>query len=170
LTLADRFKHVLLELPHELYFPLDAALEQLGKIGMVGILSHPERNHGILANPGVLGKLVKQGCLLQVTAGSLTGTFGTSSQALAERLVGDRLVHFMATDAHGTRSRRPSMSGAFERVKRLTDEQFARQICCENPQRVAEGKDVAVHAVRASIGQRAKMGGWRSWFSSKKAG
>src|SRR5690242_10241412 len=47
-SLADRRKHVLLELPHELYIPLDRLLEELNSAGMVGILSHPERNQGIL--------------------------------------------------------------------------------------------------------------------------
>ncbi len=51
LTLADRGRHVLLELPHELYVPLDGLLRRLQAINCVGILSHPERNLGILADP-----------------------------------------------------------------------------------------------------------------------
>ena len=61
LSLADHGKHVLLELPHELYFPLSALLEQLRNIGMTGILSHPERNQGILANPRLVAGLVDDG-------------------------------------------------------------------------------------------------------------
>jgi len=41
LTLADRGKHVLLELPHEVYFPLETLLAALSKQGLTGILSHP---------------------------------------------------------------------------------------------------------------------------------
>ena len=41
----------LLELPHELYFPLDGLLNSLGRHGIFGILSHPERNLGLLKHP-----------------------------------------------------------------------------------------------------------------------
>ena len=78
LTLADRRRHVLLELPHDVYVPLERLLAELASAGLVGILSHPERNLGILNQPGVLRPLVERGCLLQVTAGSLTGAFGSA--------------------------------------------------------------------------------------------
>jgi hypothetical protein len=47
LTLADRGRHVLLELPHELFFPMDDVLARLRRANLVGILSHPERNQGL---------------------------------------------------------------------------------------------------------------------------
>ncbi len=75
LSLGDNGHYVLLELPHEMYFPLDRLLAELSAAGYRGILSHPERNEGILADPEVLGPLVAQGCLLQITADSLQGVF-----------------------------------------------------------------------------------------------
>lgn len=140
LTLGDHGNHVLLELPHELYLPLEPVLQQLSRRKLVGILSHPERNQGILRRPEVLPSLVDAGCLLQITAGSLCGAFGLQSQQLCELLLAEGLVHFVATDAHGTRSRRPLMRRAFERVKELTDYQTALELCCCNPTRVATGK------------------------------
>ena len=73
LTLADRRRHVLLELPHEIYIPLDPLLDELAAAGLAGILSHPERNRGIISQPHVLQPLVQRGCFLQVTAGSISG-------------------------------------------------------------------------------------------------
>ena len=81
LTLADQRRHVLLELPHELYIPLDRLLGDL-KAGLTGILSHPERNQGIINQPKILPDLVNQGCLLQVTADSIKGMFGSKSETL----------------------------------------------------------------------------------------
>ena len=74
LTLGDHRRHVLLELPHEMYFPLDNLLTELDRKGIIGILSHPERNAGLLRDPHLLLPLVDRGCLMQVTAGSLMGT------------------------------------------------------------------------------------------------
>lgn len=152
LTLADGGKHVLLELPHELYFSIDSLLAQLQTLGIQGILSHPERNAGILAKPKIADQLVDQGCLMQVTAGSLMGTFGPASQQLAESMLINGLVHFVATDAHGVRSRRPLMQRAFSRVCDMAGVEMAKLICCDNPQRVATCQ--AVSSGRLTRNQR----------------
>jgi len=159
LTLADRGQHVLLELPHEVYLPLDRILSELRSIGVVGILSHPERNRGILRQRDVLAPLVRAGCLMQVTAGSLVGTFGPHVQKLAHWLVMQRLVHFVSTDAHGAKSRRPLLSRAFEVLVGLAGERTATDLCCRNPGLVAEGK-----AIKPSGGS-----GLSGWFR-KRAG
>lgn len=145
-SLGDHRKHVLLELPHEMYLPLEPVLEQLEKQNLVGVLSHPERNRGLLRKPSLLRPLVERGCLMQVTAGSLLGTFGEPSRRLAETMLEQGLVHFLATDAHGPRSRRPLMRRAYERVVEMIDETTARALCCENPLAVFEG-----HAVEGGV-------------------
>jgi protein-tyrosine phosphatase len=134
---------VLLELPHELYFPLDDVLESLRRAGFVGILSHPERNQGLLKQPRLIPPLVDRGCLMQVTCGSLLGTFGPASQQMSEWLLEQGLVHFLATDAHGHNARRPLMKHAFERAKQILGEELAVDLCCRNPAAVAAGEDVA---------------------------
>jgi len=143
LTLGDRGRHVLLELPHELYLPLDRLLGELAAAGLTGILSHPERNLGILAQPRVLEPLVANGCLLQVTAGSLMGTFGPQSQAFAEWMVREGLVHFVATDAHSPTARRPLMRRVFERLTQLIGKSQALDLCTNNPARVAAGQSIS---------------------------
>ena len=162
MSLGDHRKHVLLELPHELYFPMEGLLAALERQGMTGILSHPERNRGILREPRLLPRLVGEGCLMQVTAGSLMGTFGPSCQQLAEWMVTEGLVHFIATDAHGTKKRRPLMQRAFERVRELAGKSAAKKLCIRNPGLVAEGQ-------RVPGGRHAQSRrGWRSLFPSKR--
>jgi protein-tyrosine phosphatase len=158
LTLADRRRHVLLELPHDVYLPLDRLLAELNSMGVTGILSHPERNRGILRQPGVLRALVKRGCLLQVTAGSLTGTFGSQVQRFCESLVEQRLVHFVSSDAHGTQTRPPALSAAFHRVTELAGLETAVNLCCRHPAAVAIGG-----IVPSGCGRPAKST-WTAWF------
>ena len=163
-TLADQRRHVLLELPHEVYFPLNRLLRSLHAAGVVGILSHPERNRGILARPQVVEPLVDAGCLLQVTAGSLLGTFGPQIQNFAEWLVAEGLVHFIASDAHGPKSRRPLLKRAFDRVVEIAGRRSAWELCSGNPGRVVAGG-----TVRA--GQRKPAGSrLAAWFGWGKAG
>ncbi len=158
LTLADRRRHVLLELPHDVYIPLDRLLDELGGAGVVGILSHPERNRGLLNQPGVLRRLVERGCLLQVTAGSLTGAFGTQVQKFASSLVEQGLVHFVATDAHACKTRPPLLGPAFARVADLADEKVAIELCCSSPKVVATGGAIPLRRQKT-----AKLG-WTNRF------
>jgi protein-tyrosine phosphatase len=160
LTLGDHRKHVLLELPHELFLPLEQVVEGLESLDIVGILSHPERNEGILRKPEVVAPLVDRGCLMQITAGSLCGTFGPECQQLSEWLLTEGLVHFVATDGHGPRSRRPLIRRAFERVVELTTEAIAVELCSESPAAVAAGQGV-------KPGRRAATRRKRKWFTSK---
>lgn len=164
LTLADGGRYVLLELPHEMYLPLDRLLSDLGAAGLVGVLSHPERNQGILKQPQVLEPLLDAGCLLQVTAGSLAGTFGPPVQAFTESLLSQGYAHFIATDAHGSRARRPLMARAYQRAAELVGEQRAVELCCTNPACVVNGK-------RVVGGRRERASsGILGWFRRRKAG
>lgn len=165
LTLGDLGKHVLLELPHELYFPLEGVLDGLAAAGIVGILSHPERNQGILQQPTIVEHLVQYGCLMQVTAGSLMGTFGPRSQELAEQMLEAGQTHFLATDAHSPKSRRPLMRRAFEKAAALVGEETAIELCCANPNAVASGQKVLTSRPRGKRLARSKK-----WFSWRKAG
>lgn len=161
LTAADHRRHVLLELPHELYLPLERLLQDLARHDVVGILTHPERNQGILRRRDVLGALVDAGCLMQITAGSLCGTFGPECQQMAEWMLAQGLVHFVATDAHSSRKRRPLMRRAFDRVAELTSAETAIQLCSENPACVAEGQPV--RPGRRAVSRR------RGWWGRRSA-
>lgn len=164
LTIADQRRHVLLELPHDLYMPLEPVLDALERRGMAGVLTHPERNKGILAQPTLVESLVEQGCLMQLTAGSLTGSFGAASRALAEQMCRRGLVHFIATDAHGARSRRPKMRDAFARAAELAGAEAATAWCCQNPALVCEGREPPLGVTTVAASRRS------SWAFWKKAG
>lgn len=165
-TLADRGRHVLLELPHEVYIPLEPLLATLKKQGLTGILSHPERNKGIIANPAVMADVVKGGGLLQITAGSLLGSFGASARRLAEQCVRQRLVHFVASDAHDTTRRPFGLGPAREAVASLADARFADLVTCENPARVAAGDAVAAPRSAAS---KPTGRGFLGWLTGRVA-
>jgi protein-tyrosine phosphatase len=157
LTLGDHGRHVLLELPHELYLPLEPIVERLDRNNIKVILSHPERNEGILRRPVVLEPLVDAGCLLQITSGSLCGSFGERCQRLAETLVVDGLAHFVASDGHGAKSRRPLMRRAHDRISELAGVETATALCCDNPALVAAGESVPAGRSKS---QRAHRTGW----------
>ncbi len=160
LTLGDHRKHILLELPHELYFPLEPVLDVLSQQGMVGILSHPERNQGLLQQPRLIETLVDYGCLMQVTTGSLVGGFGPASQQLAEHMAARGTIHFLATDGHGAKSRRPRMLDGYQAATKIAGEEAATKWCSDFPRAVFEAKEVPAGRVATA---RPKQAGWTFW-------
>lgn len=142
LTLADQRKHILIDLPHERYLPLEPLIEELRHAGIAVVLSHPERNQGLIKHRAWIEPLVNQGCLMQLTSGSLLGTFGPQCQDLAVWMLGQGFAHFVATDAHGMHSRRPLLRRAYERVAELVGRDEALELCCRNPARVIAGAEI----------------------------
>jgi protein-tyrosine phosphatase len=163
-TLGDHRRHVLLELPHELYLPLDKLIDELRGAGLVGILSHPERNEGILARPALIRPLVEAGCLMQITAGSVVGAFGPNVQRFCDQILEQNLVHFVSTDAHGPKSRPPQLQPAYDRIARRQGVDTADALFCHNPADVAAGRHI--NPARNGMALRTASG----WFSWRKAG
>ncbi|WP_198263919.1 CpsB/CapC family capsule biosynthesis tyrosine phosphatase [sulfur-oxidizing endosymbiont of Gigantopelta aegis] len=72
------------------------------------IIVHPERNKEIQADFTKIAPFLKAGCLLQITANSVVGKFGSKSQQVAQTLLEKQWVDFIATDAHNLKHRPPT--------------------------------------------------------------
>jgi len=139
-TVADGGKYLMLELPSDVVpGSLDQLLFGIQLQGARPIISHPERNRVIQADPDELIPLVEAGCLVQVTAASILGDFGSRSKECAKALFDRQLVHFVATDMHNTRHRRPRLSDAAEWVRGTLDPEDAEAILDRNPEAVIHG-------------------------------
>ena len=101
MTLA-RSKYLLLELPfHSIPAYTVNVIQSLLEKEIIPIIAHPERNHAIAHRPEILERLVRQGALAQVTAGSLSGYFGKHTQKVALQLTEANLIHAYGSDVHG---------------------------------------------------------------------
>jgi len=112
------------------------ALFQLQANGYRIILAHPERVKSWNRVSEELRTLVERGCYLQVNAGSLTGSFGKSTQKTAEALVRRGWVSLLASDAHSDSSRPPILSRAVRRCAELAGDRAAEMLVTDNPARV----------------------------------
>lgn len=131
--------------------------------GMQPIITHPERNPTLQRNPQRLDEWVKQGCLVQVTASSLTGRFGRTAMGFAHTLLKEHKAHFLATDAHNLQSRPPLMKEAFDLVVKQYGTETAQRLCIDNPSAVFFGKDLPPQPplkTETSPSQPGKQGFW----------
>jgi len=134
-------EYLLIELPDiGISNRIDEILYNLRIAGMTPILTHPERNVTLQRTPGKLQEWLANGLLLQVTAGSVTGTFGPTAEALAWSLLKKNSVHFLATDAHDLERRTPTMSAARRLIADRFGDETATRLCVTNPMAVFEGK------------------------------
>lgn len=86
-------KYMMLEFPHSgVPEYAENMIFELKVKGIVPIIVHPERNHGIQQDPDILFDLVSQGCLTQITATSYVGGFGSTIQRLQTKLLMQVLV------------------------------------------------------------------------------
>lgn len=101
-TLAASGRYLLVEFPY-VGWPRAAGLvlDELARRGVTAVLAHPERNDAVQESPSRLRALVEAtGALVQVTVGSLNGSFGSRARSTALTVVSLGLGHVAASDAH----------------------------------------------------------------------
>jgi len=119
---------------------IENAVDMLQAAGYTPIVTHPERYPALLKRPEMLARWVRNGCLVQVTAGSLTGRFGRQAESFSNELLEGNWIHFIATDAHNLTSRPPNLSEAFHYISKVRSEDVARRLCFKNPKAAVDGK------------------------------
>ena len=125
---------LLVEFPNLSISPVLAeTLFRLTTQGIVPIITHPERNPVLAANPHLLIEWLRSGCLIQITAASLTGRFGKRAEATSHQLLKKNWVHFIASDAHNIDGRPPAMAEAYTYLKAHYGQVTADRLCIHNP-------------------------------------
>jgi len=104
------------------------------------ILSHPERNPVFLRKPELLRHWITRGCLVQVTAKSYTGGFGTQAQEFSELWLEQNLIHFFASDAHDLKHRPPILSACYQKLAEVRGKEVADLLLHKNQEAVINGK------------------------------
>ena len=117
-------------------------LLSISSSGMVPIITHPERNRPLLNKPEMVLEFVEQGCLVQVTANSFTGYWGSRSRNMAEWLLQRQAIHVIASDAHDPARRPPVLSEARKVATELAGAEVADALLVQNPAAIVDGESL----------------------------
>ena len=133
----NQTSYLLVELPDQ-FIPdhLSRVYYDIQVPGLKPIITHPERNLLLQRKPELLEHWVSIGCLVQVTAQSYTGGFGSRARKYAERLLDSGLVHFFASDAHDINRRPPLLSRCYRKLEKYKGKEIAELLLQENPEAV----------------------------------
>ena len=161
-SINDTGHYILVEFPHDVMLPrTQDVLFQLSINNITPILAHPERNTTLQRNPDILAGLVDMGCLVQLTAMSITGELGSDAMAYAHLLLKEGLAHVIASDAHDTESRPPVLSSALKEAARiLGDMEAAEAMVTKNPCAILEGKQLDLSKPRKVFKEKRWWGRW----------
>lgn len=108
------------------------------------VIAHPERNRAIAEKPARLERLIREGAVAQLTAGSIAGHFGRKIQRLSLDLVRANLVHTYGSDAHNL-STRPFLFQKGLAYLEKKKELDAVDMLLENNARLLEDKSLILY-------------------------
>jgi len=142
----------------------DRVFYEMQCAGLQPILSHPERNPVFLRRPNLLYHWVTRGCLVQVTAKSLTGGFGREARHFAELWLEQNLIHFFASDAHDLKHRPPILSACYRKVAEARGQEVADSLLRKNPEAVIEGRPLPPGPEPLEPSRIKRQRSWLSFF------
>jgi protein-tyrosine phosphatase len=141
MTVSDGKKYLFLEFPSQgIPYQAEEIIFQIMTRGIIPIITHPERNLEIGQRPQRYYEMIRMGCLGQVTAMSLTGEFGPKVRQIAVRLLKNRLIHLIASDAHSTDGRPPILSEGVRAAEKIVGKEEAQKMVTKYPQAILEGR------------------------------
>jgi protein-tyrosine phosphatase len=147
--------YLMVEFPEIVMFrDVGAILRHLLDAGMTPVVTHPERNSFLRTRIEDLGRWVGDGCYLQVTAGSITGTFGKAAQRFSDELLRRGLVHIVASDAHDCEHRPPTLEAAYDALAKAYGASAVTPLFADNPYAVIEGDPIEIDVRPAQTGRR----------------
>lgn len=132
---------------------------ELSGLGVIPIITHPERNPVLRDSTARLERWIESGCLLQVTAQSLTDRFGREARDATWNWLRKGMVHVLASDAHDTVHRPPRLDLAHAMIAEKLGAEAADLLLLSNPAAILRGEP------SVSLGASQSSGGAsRKWF------
>ncbi len=143
---------------------MDHVFYEIQVAGITPILTHPERNTICRRKMQHLYNWVTRGCLVQITAQSYTGGFGSEAQRAVEEMLDLNLVHIVASDAHDTLHRPPRLSRAREKMASRRGQRLAACLFQANPEAIIQGKPLPPGPMPISPEDRKTKKRWWSFL------
>ncbi len=118
---------------------IENAMRRMQYAGYLPIIAHVER-YKRLQNRKVLQELVDMGVYLQVNVSTILGKHGFFLKHRVLRWMQEGLIHFVGSDAHNSKTRRPEMKECAQYLNKKLGVTRTRQILEKNPMRMLEGE------------------------------
>jgi protein-tyrosine phosphatase len=139
LSVGDHGKYLLIEMPHGLAVDVGFLVQRLMRLGVRPILAHPERCPELLEDAERVEELIHQGCLVQVSSGSVTDPPRWMGSKRLKEWFKRGFVHLIGSDGHSPRRRPPRLADAYEQIRLWAGDAVADRVCSTNGMLVLQG-------------------------------
>lgn len=118
--------------PCESFFYIRNALDGLRGAGYVPVIAHVERYECLLKNHKRIEELKQMDAELQINTSSIDGAAGYGIRKFVHRLIKERMVDYVGTDAHDIKKRAPEAQKAIAQLYKKYDADYVDAILYEN--------------------------------------
>ena len=136
-TLGNWGQYVLFEFP--MYLMPDGGeniLFRLSAANYIPVVAHPERYSMVIRKPKKVVELLKFGGLIQMNGGSILGHFGKDIQKVSLYLLKNKLVQFIASDAHTVKGRTFVLKNVYDFLEDEISEEYLEELLILNPRKI----------------------------------
>ncbi len=109
--------------------------------GYIPIIAHAERYEAFRNHPQLVEEVADLGALIQINAQSVMGKGGFGIKRFCHKLLKSHLVHFVATDAHDMKERRPVLKPCYQMIRKKYGQAYADDLFIHNGRAVLAGED-----------------------------
>ncbi|MBE5952577.1 MAG: capsular biosynthesis protein [Lachnospiraceae bacterium] len=124
------------------YEQLTQAIMEIIQFGYIPIIAHVERYECIMKDYSRAFQLKELGAYIQVNVSGVMGHYGKGEKKCVKMLLKNRLVEFVATDAHRDDKRTPHIKKCVEYITKKYGMDYARRLFEINPSLVIENKNI----------------------------
>ncbi len=140
ITSINSTDYLLVEFSTSIHFnELLQGIDELINRGYAPIIAHIERYECLVRKPERVVELYKRGIYLQTNADTIANPGDRIIKNFMKFTIEERLIHFVATDAHDPVHRCPNMSDAYRLVMKRSDRKYADAIFANNAKRILNG-------------------------------
>lgn len=117
--------------------------------GYKPIVAHIERYPCMWDDISRVEELIQLGAYIQSNASAVMGENGAKIKKYCRRMMEEDLLHFIASDAHGVKYRKPNLGACAKYVSKKMGESYAEKIFCRNPYHILkEAKRMKAERIR----------------------
>ena len=110
---------------------IEDGITGLVNAGYIPIIAHIERYEDLAGDVDCVEGLIERGAYVQINSEALTGSRRT--RRFVKKLLDNEMVHFVATDAHGTGHRAPELARASAYIAKHYGEDYHDRLFDSNP-------------------------------------
>lgn len=126
------------------YQDLYRGLQKLQRMRFRPIIAHVERYHCLKKHPERIAELRQMGVYLQMNAASVSGKLFDENARWCRKLLKEKEISFLGTDAHDLEYRTPCMETAMKWLEKHLDAEYVENITWNYPVKMLENKYLEV--------------------------